>query len=367
MERTGKNHPVPPISENQMNEEDDKEIPPSDDPYLLVYDGDEILPPQGFQAVTIRLDGRLRSDLDWKIPKEQAQNSIEKGYSIFWDINLGLFRELVHPLAHQSQFLSLVISLEHFRDTLWKEFQSHTVGLSLLRGSADFSKSFLWDDEQEKNWKNWLQEYGKRDALPIEIEEYMRLFCQDVAIEYIALLAARLPDALVPYVFLDASFSHSILHQLQLLHPERFDRLHLAVKGNRVPMKAMGWELPGMCGYSGKEKQKAECSSLAKVAICLPPLLLIQSKYYEGVEEAIRVLQANDILFRLIAESHLTQEWNGLDFLLYHPLALSKEGKRKVQGFCAAGGTVVSLGNRLEFPQELEFNDWLAIVKILKY
>ena len=46
---------------------------------------------------------------------------------------------------------------------------------------------------------------------------------------------------------------------------------------------------------------------------------------------------------RVIEEAYLTAEWDGLDILYIDPPCLSREGKRKVQGFQAAGGEVISV------------------------
>ena len=135
--------------------EDDEDLFPDAVP-AIIFDTrtlNEKVPP-GFNAVRIPLDATLRSDLLWKQERQAAEKYIQQGLRIFWDIHFGLFNL---PIANQPQFLSLSLALEHFRDTLWKEFRQQTVGLCLYRGSANFSLGFVWNEEQLNNLREWLK------------------------------------------------------------------------------------------------------------------------------------------------------------------------------------------------------------------
>lgn len=343
---------------------------------LRIFEGneEEFIPP-GFDAVTISLDGRVQADLDWKEEREQAQRAVEKGYALMWDMQLGLFDDLPQSLTNQTQFLSLALSLEHFRDSLWKTFKSQTLGISLFRGTVDFSQGFPWDSHQKQSLKEWLQDLCGDTLASLDLSQlqqhlegrqFIRLFCRDVAVEYLALLASRLPDSLPVYLYLDAnSLAGSILSEIQLLNPERFDRLHLALKGHHLPFDALGWETPHHQGYSGRSSIELPLSPVVSIGVCIPPLTFYHSQHYQGFEEGLHALQKLSIPFKLIPETHLTSQWDGLDFLLYTPSGLSIQGKRKLQGFCAAGGTVVSTGTLLGLPYEMGLLDWLRSMNFL--
>jgi hypothetical protein len=364
--------------DDHLEEEAEQETAANETPRFLqprVFDGAfrEDIPP-GFDAVTIRLDGRVKADLDWKGAQKEAQRAIEHGYTLLWDIQLGLFEGLKQPLVNQSQFLSLALSLEHFRDSLWKEFQAHTIGASLYRGGADFSRGFSWDSIQEENFKRWLQEIDPRfDSLSLsEIkkeEEGARLiplFCRDVAIEYLALLGSRLPDSLHPYLYLDLStFAGSLIDQISLLNPDRYSRFHLALKGSSLPFDAWGWGTPSPQGYCGTFQGELPPLIPATVAICIPPMNFYTSRHFQGLDLAIQKLQNQSIPFRLISETHLTYQWDDLDIIIYCPTGLSKEGKRKLHGFCAAGGTVVSTGYVQGFPNESTLSEYFNSLQTL--
>ncbi|CUI17141.1 conserved hypothetical protein [Candidatus Protochlamydia naegleriophila] len=337
-----------------------------------------------FNTVTIYLDGRLQADLTWKKAKEEAQKAVECGYGIFWDIDIGLFEQLPFALTNQTQYLSLALSLEHFRDSLWKEFKSKTIGVSIYRGSADFSLGFRWDESQVANLRQWLSHVFVDEAqfaseisvkhssfAQLEVTDLLqseagtqlvRLFCRDVSLEYLSLLASRLPDTLPVYLFLNVSvFISNPLWQAQLLHAERFEHLNLALNGATLPIQAWGWQSHmSPLGYSGQEVPSNQAvQQEIKVGVCLPSMTMCRPGQFEGLEEALVQLLQAGIPFRIIAENHLITEWDGLDYLVYTPTGLSVQGKRKLQGFCAAGGTVLSVGHLLGLAYEESFAEFM--------
>lgn len=351
-------------------EELEEEINEQLNPHPRIYEGKwHELMPANFDAVTISLDGRMQSDLNWKEAKELAQQAIEKGYALMWNMQLGLFDKLRHPFAHQAQFLSLTLALEHFRDSIWKEFKTHTLGLTLFRGSADFSQNFRWDEDQEQNLRHWFHDIHFPHFAALDLQQMnsnedakqlMRLYCRDVSIEYLALLATRVPDSLPVYLFLDTqTFAYSRVAEMQMLNPERFDRLFLALRNNQLPFPTLGWGTPTVHGYSGHSLIDLPKKDMITVGICVPPMHFYQTQHFDGLEEAILVLQQRSIPFRLIAESYLTAQWDQLDYLLFSPKGLSVQGKRKLQGFCAAGGKVISTGHLIDLPYEMNLKDGL--------
>lgn len=345
-----------------------------------IFDGslDQVVIPTGFNTVRIKLDGKLKADLNWKQAKYQAQECIEKGYMLMWEIDLGLFSDLSFPLSHQGQYLSLGLSLEHFRDTLWKEFGAYSLGLIVYRGNADFSLDFPWNEVQIENLREWLKEvyvheesFQKDIRLKLTFQQvdqfsllqneegrhFLRLFCRNVIVEYLSLLTGCLPDALPRYLLLDATSIKDPLDQIQVLHPELFEQLNLAIKGTLLPFHSLGWESPFPYGMIGMDPLKLGKKQEAVVGVCLPSMLSYQTCQYKGLQKTICQLLEKQIPFRLIPESQLITNWDGLDFMIYVPGGLSLQGKRKLQGFCAAGGTAVTLGEMIGLPYEIYFTD----------
>jgi hypothetical protein len=280
-----------------------------DRPFYYVK-GKRFIPKIGENTTVIAIDGRLNASLDWMRQREQAHVLIEQGQAILWEIDLGLFSQLTFPLTNQSQYLSLGLSLEHFQDTLWKDFQDYSIGLTVFRGSADFSLDLPWKEEF----------FGQ--ALPIKEDT---LFCCDVAAEYLSLLVARFSNTIPIYVNLDTAAVSSPLEQAILLHPERWEFLNLYLTNCQLPILSLGLE-----------------PTKATLAICLPPLERAKFGYFNELESIFESLIEEEIPFRIISETHLTIQWDGLDKLIYLPEHLSAQGQRKLNGFSAAGGEIIS-------------------------
>jgi len=325
--------------------------------------------PEEFNAVCIRLNGKMQADLNWKKEQEEAKKAIELNKYILWEIDLGLFSELTFPLTYNPQYLSLKLSLEHFRDSLWKEFGSHSLGLILYKGDADFSKNFAWDEKQNENLKSWLQDLKKGSQFTQEDElkisgrlsnHYSQLFCRDVAIEYITLLSSCLPDEVARYILLENTVNDSPLSfQIQQLHPDRYDQFNLALNDFSAPLQALGWkEKPTSFGFIGNKIVSPIEKDSPSIGVCIPPMEMGLPSHYKGLEEALQRLYSIQQPFKVISETYLITEWDGLDYLLYIPSGLSLQGKRKLQGFCAAGGTAVSLGEKIGLAQEITIEEF---------
>ncbi len=270
--------------------------------------------------------------------EDTAQKCCEQGLKIFWNLDLGLFNQLKSPLSNQMQFLSLILSLEHFRDTLWKKFKDHTVGVCLYKGTANYSQELIWDDQLTQNYLTWDMAFIKDNC---EISEtYLKsLFARDAVAEYLTLMANRMPDAMQIFIVLNMDFSLNLMLEAQLTHRERFARFHLIVNNGRLPNTSM------------RDKK-------VNKGVCLPDYHLIDPKYYRGLDVAVKDLLNRKLSFKVIPEAFLTHEWDGLDYLLVEPQGISAIGMRKLQGFCAAGGTVVTLGNHLNLTHEVHYSEW---------
>lgn len=290
-------------------------------------------------AITLVLDGRLNASLDWKSSRAEALQAVEKGFKIFWDINLGLFDQLKHPLTSNSQYLALVLSLEHFRDTLFKDFREHTVGLNLYRGPLDFSTQLDWNGENLTHLQGWLHDNSIPCGPLLNIsavdKNLVAFFSRDTGVEYLRLLANVLPDALNLYVTLEVSDQDDRLRQAFLSHRECYGRI--------VPQLMRSTLLT---------------APEATLAILLPSYKINRFDDANELRDALDYLSHQNIPYRLIPEELLISEWEGLDSIFVAPKSLSPTGKRKLQGFCAAGGCVVSLGEPIGVACEISWQEF---------
>lgn len=306
-------------------------------------------PSVAFNTVSIPIDGRADALLNWKEPRLEALKAISDGKKLFWEIDLGLFSRLSLPLLDQTQFLTLGLSLDHFRDSLWAEFKQHTIGICLYRGGLDFHRQ-IWREELKGHFSEWLKDrhyqYEQIVKEPIG-QRLLQLFCRDVATEYLELLARRLPDGLMGAVLLE---TESIDHELllaQLLVKERFERMARFVSNGRLAADLFSVSQKELGGFNCKISH-APSSKRVNYGICLPEASHAFFEYEEPLELFLKELKRDSIGFRFVSETTLTSEWDGLDYLVVIAPLVSVQGIRKLRGFCAAGGTVIPVGGSLE-------------------
>jgi len=339
--------------------------------------------PEEFNAVEVSIDGQMQASLDWKQACEIACIYKSRGLKIFWQLNLGLFTQLKWPLSNQTQFQALFLSLEHFRDAVWKEFSQDSIGLCFCRSNADFSKGFPWDEDQIINWQGWLQERFKAiQTLKVEIESkeirvdrfedcmpqdiafksLAQLYCRDAAAEYIQYLAANLTDSIPLYAMLDASDVVDPLSLAMLTTNERFDPLSLMIKGGFITAREYAWQKGCYTrGFIG-ERLVPPLSEEVKTGICLPSMEKVSPSQYKGLKEVLELLIQRKVIFRLIPEISLINQWDGLDDLIVGSSTIDFQFRRKLQGFCAAGGRVVTLDGSLGLPHEITFDSMINFI-----
>ncbi len=285
--------------------------------------------PEGFNAVRIYLDATMRSDLAWHQAVADAERYVAAGLKLLWDLDLGLFSRLQLPLSDVSQMQALRLSLAHFADIVWPKFANETLGMAVYRGSVDFSERFPWDLEQ----REVLQSIGSANT---------QLFCRDVCSRYLSAVTAGLPGNLQPYLLMDASTITLERLRLQLLHRECWDRFVICVKGNAGSILAMSWDdATSPLGYLGRRAATLPVPEHVSIGLCLPAADMHDAVINRGIDQALERLQGKK--YRVIAEEFLTAEWDGLDELVVISAAVGPLTRRKLQGFCAAGGTIVQI------------------------
>jgi hypothetical protein len=253
----------------------------------------------------ISLNCRPSDTLDWEIP-ETGQ--------LFFRFCLGL-EDPFFKIDDEMHFEALSLGLKKFRDDIWPHVQDRTRGAVLYRGSADFASRFLWTEKQINNWQQWREDR-------IETPYLRRLFCLEAFTHYFQMLSHSLPDELPIYLLLDAAELGTIAEKHQLLSRTRFEHFQVATKG-----------LSFTNGWIWTDEDTIESSEKIPHAFCLPdfcPNDLLQEKMDQMVHP-----------YRVISEAFLTEDWEGVDFLHVMKDFLTEQGKRKLKGFQATGGTII--------------------------
>ncbi len=259
----------------------------------------------------ISLPCKPSSALDWeiKVPEEGQ---------ILWHFDLGL-EDPFFPIDDAMHFESLKMALQKFTKELWPNFQERTKGAVLYRGSADFSSSFSWTENQLENLETWKK--GKEST-----PHLLRLFTADAFVHYFQMLVFSLPDELPVFLFLDAAIKGSLAEKHQLLSRERFEHFQVAIKD--LPFtSALLWD--GSSGMRPSEKPPR--------ALCFPLEKMCSLDILEKLQTRLDRIEKP---FRVISEAFLNEDWEGVDELHVLEEVVSKHGQRKVKGFEATGGKV---------------------------
>jgi hypothetical protein len=287
-------------------------------------------------VVSLKLPASLRDDLDWSEEKRTAECIIKSKKWILWEID---FQFQLHKLPpfDTSAFFAYARALEEF--VKWScLFSEQTFGVCLYRGGIDFfsffdhrweEMFFEWLDELVQaayaghELKNSLQQKKEGEWIHTDLgQHYFHLFAADTFAAYLHRLASFLPDGTVPFAFFDARTLDSPAYTAQLFSKERFKHLYLGVND---------WEFSFVDG------------EIPALAICLPSDPYCDRRIAAELDRVMKELYSKATPFRIICEENLTEEWDGLDQLIIIPESISPRGKRKLQGFAAAGGEIKQL------------------------
>lgn len=280
---------------------------------------------------TITIDASTKSTMQWQGPRKEALTAIARGKKILWHLDLGLFGNLSSPLSNAAQFMTLRLALDHFRDSIWEEFQKYSIGVALYQGTPDFSGSFPWDDEQKDNFQAWLCDNDYKEDVFLE-----KMFCRDVCSSYISQLAENVPDRIPLFLIFNQQGIEPFL-QLLLTAQDLYQRFTIL--------------------FLEKTKQDPH----ATLAVCWPLTDKKSLQDFKGLVEALNKLHQAGIPYKIISENNLNLEWHGLDHIIYSSVCTSPSGIRKLHGFNAAGGTLVGIDNLLGFSEEISFENFLAL------
>ena len=297
-------------------------------------------------VVTLSLDASPASDLNWSLIDEKAKEYSTQGKYLFWDIDLGLGKGPLN-LHDPSLFSSLSVALKHFIKTFWENYSAQTFGICLYRGTIEFHSILKWNALHEEH----LQERSFASK---------ELYALEVLAEYLHQLAAILPLEAEIFALFDATSNDSSAFLAYLLSKEHFSHIQIGVFGAKAPIGSLQWKSgKTQGGYIGNKDSFIPLREDPKIGVVLPLKERIDQNILYFIDDFFPLLESNELEYRIISEAYLTEEWDGLDFLIIYSEYLSFMGKRKLSGFIAAGGRAVVIGKPVGTVGELEIYTFL--------
>lgn len=306
-----------------------------------------------YNAAIVRLSLDPGADLNWSSEIARARHIIEKKGLIVWELDFGFSIHLL-SITDRAFFSSLTLALDHFSQTILKDFESATLALIFYRGDANFSSHIVWDEEQNENFCSWREDYPQGEE-----KQLKEIYAGTVFAEYLHRLLSFLPDYVQAICLFSYIENESLLEFAQKISKERFSHFLIAVKDS--PFYGMGiqWESGNTFGgVITKEFVSLNEIKDVSIGICLPSDDHLFSCDKDEIEQVFSYFTRNNIPCRIICESMLTQDWAGLEAIVVFEKVLSLFGKRQLQGFCAASGLVITCGNRLNLTKEISFEEF---------
>lgn len=261
----------------------------------------------------IHLDATLKSTLDWEKEIAEAAVICEKNTRILWKLDFGLFNQLQYPLTSQQQFQTFRLAIDHFKEAIWSRFKECSEGVILYEGSLDSIENAT--DENIRNWAEERFDEFEENKVQKGDRFLHALYSRDISLDYLKQLAALLPYEANCFI------SKKIVSALP--------KVEKAIFFNEECYRPLQFLMD------------ESASSEARVGVCLPPITSYNPGLYLQLNEIVDELDKNGVPYRFIAEEALINSIEGLDQLFVVASGLSAQGKRKLQGFIAAGGEVL--------------------------
>jgi hypothetical protein len=306
----------------------------------------------------------------WK-QREEAEEAVKNNKLILWELDFGL-SDIRLETTQSSQFYNFGIAIEEFVDHIWKQFKDQTLGLILFRGDAQFKERFAWNEDHRCHFFETIHDSDLQQSLQSIIDSStlpwhealvdqvsFQFFAATMFAEYVQRLASYLPDEILVFSLFDVSTLSSPAHIAQLFSKDRFGHVLLALKMAPMAIGHLNWQ-EGAClgGWIGIGAAYFSTISEVKIGVCLPK----DDHFTQEIEHTLNTvfldLSLRQIPCRVIPEAQLTEAWDGIDYILAVSSSVSYQGKRRLQGFCAAGGYVVPLGESMGLAHEMSYSDF---------
>ena len=306
-----------------------------------------------FNAAIVKLSMDASSDLIWEKEKELAKSIVEKKGLVLWELDFGFPKKAV-KVSDKMFFSSLVLALDHFSSVL-KEFEASTLGAIFYRRDTHFSTHIDWDQQQNENFLAWKEDYPvSTDSLQLK-----EVYAANVIAEYLHRLLSFLPDHLQAFCLFAYDPSIGPVRFFQRVSKDRFSHFQIAIKGSPFFSSGISWGSgKPFSGIIAKEIMEFPVKKEIEVGICLPGDEMLFNEGREELEEIASYFIENSIPCRILHESMMTQEWQGLETIAVFEKSLTIFGKRQLQGFCAASGQVVVYKDSLGLSKEISFEEY---------
>ena len=321
---------------------------------IIAETGYEFAKGPNFNTLNLYLDGRSSSDLLWESLESEIETALKLGAKLSFEIDFG-FSEERALLRDPACFFSRGRAVTSFEERVYKPYREQIAAIILYRGSGSFKKTICQDAALNSDFLDWKVEFFEEEEVT---DQMFRLFSMEIFMQYLHRLSAPLIDDVPLLALFDLADSMRPSFQAELLSKTFFPYIIPGVKGASIDFNGFGWQGRGSLGYVGHKPL-----SLIEIETAPPTLGIVIPEMgkvpYDLFDKTINCLVENGIAYRVFPESLMIESWHGLDQILVFSGTVSHEGRRMLQGFNAAAGQVVTVGDSLDLIDEIEVEKFI--------
>lgn len=319
---------------------------------IIAETGYEFAKGPNFNTLNIYLDGRPSSDLSWESLESEIATALKLGAKLSFEIDFGFFDERAQ-LRDPASFFSRGIAVNSFEERVYKPYKEQIAAIILYRGSGNFRESICQDAALYADFLDWrLEFFGNVDIT----NQMFRLFSMELFMHYLHRLAAPLIDDIPLLALFDLADCMRPSYQAELLSKSFFPYIIPGVKSSSIDFNGFGWQGRGNLGYIGHKPLPLIEADPPTLGIVIPEMGRVP---YDLFDKTIKYLLENGVAYRVFPESLMIENWHGLDQILVFSDTVSQEGRRMLQGFNAAAGQVVTVGEALDLIDEIEIEKFI--------
>lgn len=327
----------------------------------------------------ISLDCSVRSQLRWEQALERANACRARGVLILWQLNTGIFQN-GFCAPDEGTLNSVLRGLEHFTRQIWPPFANNTLCCALQGGRvppvaqwswlelSDFMRSCPEDAEMQLALRSLEKSAGHKRDLASALQSLDALNLSECATDYQfdlmyctwRALASVLPESAPAGILLDL-LDLTPAHQLYLTTGERAEDLLPIARTQVSQITSLDWNRLGPQGSLWFETEPQELATSDGGAISLAlglPCKKSDQLRWQALAKASQILEKLRLAYRIVPVSSLREHWQELDFVIATFETEGSLGRRQLEGFCAAGGTVLNVQEPMRLELELPFWSW---------
>ncbi len=304
-----------------------------------------------FNSLNIYIDARPSSDLSWDLLKTEIDVARKLGAKLSFEIDLGFSEKAL--LRDPASFFSRGIAIAKFEEEIYKSYKEHISAIILYQGEGIFRESIDKDASLYADFLDWKKDFFGDNKLN---HQMYRIFSMELFMQYLHRVSASLIDDIPLVALFDLKDSLRPSYQAEILSKSFFPYILPGVKHSCVAFNGFGWEERGSLGSIGHKAYLPLETSEILFGIAVPE---IGKMPYDLFDQTIAFLEKQSISYHLFPESLMTENWRGLNHVLVFSETLTDEGIRMLRGFNAAGGVVITIGERLNLVEEIELEEFV--------